>query len=756
MGIVREPTAPLTRRLAAVWFADIVGYVSLSTEDEKKALRLVRIFERAAREVIEKEGGYLVKFIGDEVLAEFGSTLVGLEAGFELRRVFAERAAEMGISAKLRIGMHLGDVATSPHGDIFGEGVNVASRLTRLADPDGVLVSEDVWRQLRRRPDILFEERGFRELKGVDEPLAVYSAAAAEEAGPRARVDLRIPRGTVAATSHPSSLLRGARVAVVGSVVIVSASALYLAIAPGEAADTFRGALAFRSAASGYPSGLDLRRIAVRYFHDRSPDGRYEFLADGLTEDLIEELARTPALDVVSRNGVAGFRDAEVRRDSVARALRAGTLVEGYVEPVGDEVRVTVTLVEGESGAEFRRQPFRVPAAEIATVRYSVLQEVHRFLREYLGREVRLRELRQSASTPAAWAAYQRGERTRKDARERTLHHDAAGAAGLFARADSILMEAERLDAAWTAPVILRGEIAYQRSRLANPRAAVPWIAEGLAHVRRALDREPTNARALELRGTLRYWHWITEDVTDPSAREELLQLARADLERAVDLDPSRAGAWNVLSHLYIQRDDVQDDDRAHAVIAAHNALRADAYLEFANDIQWRLFTHNYDLADLGGARTQCNEGYRRFPSDYRFTLCRLILAASPAGAIAPEQAWDLLAELDTLAPAGDLGVFEKAKGERLVAGALARALLPDSARKVLTRAVDSTPVGLDPHGELPYFEAYVHVALGDHAAALNVMRRIAASDPHASFEHNWWWDPVRSLPGFAPLRTAD
>lgn len=163
-----------SRRLAAIWFADLVGFVRLSARNERRALELVTVFQRVAREVVEGAGGSIVKFIGDGTLAEFGSTEAAVRAALELRARFSRRCEEASLEGSLRIGIHVGDVATAPDGDLYGEGVNVAARLTAAADVSKILASVDVWRQLRGRDLFHFDSLGDKALKGVEEPLGVY------------------------------------------------------------------------------------------------------------------------------------------------------------------------------------------------------------------------------------------------------------------------------------------------------------------------------------------------------------------------------------------------------------------------------------------------------------------------------------------------------------------------------------------------------------------------------------------------------
>jgi serine/threonine-protein kinase len=140
------------------------------------------------------------------------------------------------------------------------------------------------------------------------------------------------------------------------------------------------------------PGGLDPRSIAVLYFEDQSPDVDLAYAADGLTEGLIEQLSRVRALSVVSRNGVAPYRDTNVSRDSIARALSVGSLIEGSVAEVGDRMQITARLVDGSTGADVERTSVDVPAGEFLTARDSVAQEIARLLRARLGEEVQLRD----------------------------------------------------------------------------------------------------------------------------------------------------------------------------------------------------------------------------------------------------------------------------------------------------------------------------------------------------------------------------
>ena len=498
-------------------------------------------------------------------------------------------------------------------------------------------------------------------------------------------------------------------------------------------------------AGEGAAGALDVRRVAVLYFQDLSPDTSLGVLADGLTEGLIDQLAGVRTLDVVSRNGVIRFRHSDLPRDSIARALGAGTLVEGSVEPVRDRVRVTIRLVDGASGADLlRRATVEQPSANPLGIRDSLAAEVARVLRERLGEEVRLREERAGTKNIAAWSALQQGERYRKNAETAVLASKMDSATALFTRADSALAAAERADPRWDDPIILRGQIAERRVRLTR---AASLIDEGLGHAGRALTVAPEDPRGLDLRGTLRYRRWQLARPPDPQQAAALLDDARKDLERATTLDPTLASAYATLSSLYYQTKDLQG-----AALAARRAYEEDAYLSNAPDILYRLFFTSYDLDQQRQAQRWCQEGMRRFPQDFRFLECQLYMMTRLEPPDVP-RAWDLLAGIDSLTPPPRRSATHL-REQMMVAAVIARAGLRDSAHLVIERS-RGTPE-LDPEHDLVAMEAFVRTLLGEQDEAIRLLQRYVAANPEHSFRIGgdvfWWWWDLQKHPGFQAL----
>lgn len=496
-------------------------------------------------------------------------------------------------------------------------------------------------------------------------------------------------------------------------------------------------------------SGLDPSRLAVLYFDDRTDDTELAFVADALTEGLMDELGSVPALRVVSRNAVLPYRDSDLPADSIARMFDAGSVVQGSVQDVGGRLRVEVSLQDAESGVTIDRASFQRPTHEFLELQSELVDEVSRFLRTLLGEEVRVRQARVSADNEAAWVLVQRAQRARKQAAE-LLDEDQIDAMwSRFDAADSLLAAAEQAAPEWAHPPAMRARYVYDQARLeGDPQESDQVMARALEHAGRALALDPRNAEALEVRGTIRYLRWLLVLESDPARLESLLTSAQEDLVQATRIEPGRATAWNVLAHLYYQTDDI-----AQANLAARQAYEADAYLQSADDILWRLWSTSYDLENRTQSLEWCQEGRRRFPGNPRFYECRLWNMTSGAVAADPEEAWNLLEAVTSRTPEPDRP-FARLKMQSLVAGALAQAQLPDSARSVLARS-EAGP-DLDPTRELLVTQAFIHTLLDQPQEAVDLLGRYLTFNPErregfAQHGH-WWWRELRGNPAYQQL----
>jgi eukaryotic-like serine/threonine-protein kinase len=496
--------------------------------------------------------------------------------------------------------------------------------------------------------------------------------------------------------------------------------------------------------------GVDPHRIAVLYFQTENSKDSLGYLADALTEGLIRELNQVQGLDVISKGGVAQFRGDSVSPDSVVRALHAGTLVSGAVERQGSNLRVTIKLVDGGSGADFERASFEQSAGNLLAVQDTLAQKVASLIRSRLGEEIRLRTQRGRTRNIDAWALVQRAARHQKTAEELAEKGDSLGLDREFRTADSLLASAEPLDPTWAEPIVDREMIAYRRSRLSadDPLKAGRWIDTGLGHAERALKLAPEDPDALELRGDLRYWRWLLGLAPDPAQAKALLASAQADLEAAVKIAPSQAGAWSTLSHLYNQ-----NGDQVDVKLAARRAYEEDAYLSNADVILSRLFYSSYDLGQFSDAGRWCDEGKSRFPQNDKFVECRLWLMTTKGAEPDIPLAWRLADTLIQRTPEGKRE-FQRHNSQMIVAAILARAGLKDSARHVAVRS-RGTPE-LDPTRDIELFGAFAYTLMGDKVEALKSLKVYLAANPerraNLAEDSGWWFRSLQEDPRFKEL----
>ena len=476
------------------------------------------------------------------------------------------------------------------------------------------------------------------------------------------------------------------------------------------------------------PTGLaaltpdrDPRRVAVLYFDTRGGGEDSEFLAAGLTEALIDELSTVDALHVVSKNGSQLFRDTDAKPDSIGRTLGVGTLVEGLVAVAGERVRVSVAMVESRSGKQLESTEIERPRADLFDLQDELARQVAEFLRIEIGTEVGEIEARSRTTVVAAWEMYQRAQLSARAGDSLSAAGDSRGAARELERADSLLANAETLDPLWLGLTVERAWLAYTQARLGGFDRIhnEKWIATGIGHADNALQRAPNDARALEIRATLEYWRLLSNLSEDP---QESIQRAEAWYRDAIAAQPKAAFALTSLSHLLVRK-----GENTEAKLKAQQSYEADPFLRNANQTLWRLFTTSWELQDDQEARSWCSEGLRRFPGDYRFRQCQLMMYALPQQPPDVSDAWAQYRDFVALSPPQVQGFNEK-KGLMYMAMALVRANLPDSANAIAIRGRAGTEI--DPVRELAQLEAIVRNWLGQYDAAADRLALYLTANP--------------------------
>lgn len=495
--------------------------------------------------------------------------------------------------------------------------------------------------------------------------------------------------------------------------------------------------------ATDWRSALEPDRVAVLYFDDFSEGGRLGYLADGITEALIHDLSQLEPLEVVSRNGVKPYRGGTAPLDSIARALGAGTLVEGSVEGNADRLVGTVQLIDGRDGTHLLSRRFERRGKDLLALRDDIVAEAGRLLGRRLGETLELERSRAGTRSDEAWALVRRAAalRDEADTLRWSLGEEAAARATLM-RTDSLLAEAESRDPAWMEPVVQRGWLREQMAAFpAGGRAAADEesLRVGIAHAERALGETPGLPAALALRGALRYdLAWLA----GPEEAERLYDAAEADLRAALAADASVARAWVELAHLLRTRGAF-----AEASVAARKALEADPFLIHAEkEILFTLAHVWLELQELERALRWTEEGRRRYPAELSFAFQKLVILAGWPGADVPvDSARVLLRQIETA-----YGMESWPLGRLQLAAVLALAGEADSARALAARVREASPD--DPWAD--YYEANVRVRLGENDRAIRLLASFLEAMPQRReyIASDWWWEPLREDSDFRVL----
>jgi hypothetical protein len=471
-------------------------------------------------------------------------------------------------------------------------------------------------------------------------------------------------------------------------------------------------------------------------------------------------LSTVRVLSVVSPNGVAQFRSDTVARDSIARALKVGTLVEGTIEPDGkDELRITVRLYDVSGANLGSARTIKVKRNALFKAEASVAGDVSSALREVIGPEIQVREAQAATRNLAAWTMLNRAEAARKQASG--LEPSAAARALVTLHgADSLLRLAQASDPTWIEPTLQRIQAALDGSRFLPEAQVGPHLDSALTLVDAAFALDANSAKALELRGTIRHKQWQSGRRTlDPQVRDALLTNAEADLLAAIRKDDRLVTAYATLSELYFDKKDVPA-----SLLKAQTAYQADEFLSNSREILGRLFLGSYNTQAFADAQRWCDEGARRYPTSLAFTRCRLLLQLAPDAKPDPARAWAVAARIDSMAPPA-ARAFQVALARMLVGGVIGRyaltlpegqqrARMLDSARGVLERAQPDRSV--DPTQELAGYRAVSLAQFGDIDAAITMLTSYVAANPDHSFRVggnvHWWWRDLRSKRGFEAL----
>lgn len=305
----------IIRKLIAILSADVKGYSLLMADDEVHTIETLKAYRKIMADLIQQHSGRVVDNPGDNLLAEFGSSVEAVECAVQIQNRLKKKNVKFVDNKKLlfRIGVNIGDVVQD--GDrIYGEGVNIAARIESLAEAGGICISRSTYDQIKNKLDHETEYLGEHEVKNIKEPVRVYKVLMDTDAS--------------------------------------------------------------RSLIEGHLELPDKPSIAILPFTNMSGDPEQEYFSDGITEDIITALSRSPWLFVISRNSSFVYRGTNVDIKLVSRELGVRYVLEGSVRKVGNRVRVSAQLIEGVMGTHVWAEKYDGDLTDIFDLQDKITQKI--------------------------------------------------------------------------------------------------------------------------------------------------------------------------------------------------------------------------------------------------------------------------------------------------------------------------------------------------------------------------------------------
>ncbi len=308
------------RKLSAIMFTDMVGYSALTQKNEELALKLLKEHREILRSIFPKHSGKEIETAGDSFFVEFDSALDAAKCAIEIQKTLYERNQVVPAERKilLRVGLHVGDVVhTGKH--VHGDGVNLAARLEPLALPGCICVSEDVARQIQSKIDLPVISVGKKKLKNIQLPMNVYKIVLPWE---KKSAGFFKP-------GFQDYFLKNRTLLILIIILLFAVAGYFI----------------FQTSKNDL-SNETKNRIAVLPFDNISQGSEDDYFADGITEEIISNLAKISGLDVIARTSIMKYKNTDLNVAQIGDELNVGTILEGSVRNAANKTRITIQLID--------------------------------------------------------------------------------------------------------------------------------------------------------------------------------------------------------------------------------------------------------------------------------------------------------------------------------------------------------------------------------------------------------------------------
>src|SRR6516164_8667014 len=352
----------MERKLTAILCADVYGYSRLMGDNEEATIRTLSAYRKIIDSLIEKHRGRFVNSAGDSVLAEFTSVVEAVNCAVEIQNALKaeNEALPLNRQMEFRIGVNSGDVMVEGE-QIYGDGVNVAARLESLADPGGICISGIVHDQVRDKLPLAYDDAGEQAVKNIARPVRVWRVRLDGTAPPR-------PQTRPIARRY----LRGGVLSIAGLAIIIGTIILvqHVSLKPPHTSASIPPP---RKPALALP---DKPSIAVLPFTNMSGDREQEYFSDGITDDLITDLSRLPALFVIARESSFTYKGKAAKLQDVGRELGVKYILGGGVRKAAGQVRITVQLADATTGEELWAEHYDRPLRDVFALQDQIVQRI--------------------------------------------------------------------------------------------------------------------------------------------------------------------------------------------------------------------------------------------------------------------------------------------------------------------------------------------------------------------------------------------
>jgi adenylate cyclase len=544
------------RKLSAIFAADAAGYSRLMADDEAETLRALNESRALFRKRIEAHGGRLIDTAGDSILAEFPSAVEAVDCAVEIQHELAKRNSQLANHRRMhfRIGINLGDVIEQEDGTIYGDGVNVAARLQQLAETGGICISGTAFDQVEGKLSLQFKFIGEQQVKNIAKPVRAYRVLIDAPAGK--------PRHAHGNKRRRATIVAGVAIAMI----------LILGILWNVQSRTKEHSSRSEDPALAMPSGP---AIAVLPFTNMSGNPKEDYFSDGLTEDIITELARVRELHVLARNTTFQYKGQAVDVPLVGRKLGVQYVMEGSVRREKERVRITAQLIDANTGAHLWAERYDRELKDIFAVQDEITSRI--------------------------------------------VSAIAAGSAGL-------LQESARRRVAGKRPENLEAYELVLRATAPHPYTQ-QWYDETSALLERAIRVESNYARARQEYAWLKLMGWIFRFEKSTLPPDEI----KHNAIKAVELDPNDALAHRTAAYGYFFDHQLESFERESQSALALSPYDADVLTQlgmaFSMTGKWdlgiRLVKKAYQLNPVsagGWYHTALHYNYYR-DGDYRLAI---------------------------------------------------------------------------------------------------------------------------------------